>query len=66
MNWAGYLGVVVVVVVPVAVVVVVVVEAADKRIGVGAAGDRTATECSMLAAAVEVVSLEVLPSWVGA
>lgn len=65
MNWAGYLGVVVVVVGPVAAVVVVV-EAADKRIGVGAAGDRTATGCSMLVAAVEVVSLEVLPSWVGA
>jgi hypothetical protein len=64
LNWAGYLGVVVVVEVPVAVVVVE--EAADKRIGVGVAGDRMATECSMLVAAVEVVSLEVLPWWVGA
>ena len=48
------------------VAVVVVEEAADKRIGVGVAGDRMATECSMLVAAVEVVSLEVLPWWVGA
>ena len=50
----------------VVVVVVVVVEAVDKPIEVEAVEDHRATiECSMLAGAVEVVSSQVQPSWVG-
>ena len=48
-----------------AAVVVVVVEAVDNPIEVEAVEDHRAIECSMLAGAVEVVSSEVQPSWVG-